>query len=537
MSIYPMIKDAINGLHKVVNDDEIKKITGLSSKNRSIARKAQDGTLQFPVLVTRALDIETMTIINKALERNYSSFLQIAFSMDSKFQVKGGAAGVDYIKQFHTNHSGDANSVAFTVESFSEVCEKLGDYFKKLSDIESIDKLEKINEKLKAMIDEATEMKDIYFLRREVAGAIKTCETLKTEKFTSDDDRDSINSTIKWLKNDATKMIDEREKTVKKVKESFGDLADEYITENLGNGIIVSFSVYDKAVANVIKENKAQLVDVLEDVRHDILNNVYKPSNETVYNFKDKAITAKHNATHVMEADTVQKDRPSTIDLNRNMLTDNDVKKSNELVPTMLHVRVNTLDSEGANAGVVDFNVGVKAIMHPVKSDEMVANVVAACKNNNAFFNFIRWTSGEIKFVKDFLLDIDNIKLDVYNRSKGASPWWLALKRRRGLSKMSGLLNGSKPIPNTTIVISAEEVELIKSTYGYDLYNPFFVDKIMEQYFLLGFVIVDNSSQVAHFKFDNNYKSFETVSFSSLERENTNSERKFKDMLKVLSRN
>ncbi len=618
MGIYAEIRDFIKD---VESEEIVRDFSKSSAKKNSIARKAAEGTLQFPVLVSRALDIDTMSIINKALERNFSSFAQIAFSMDNQFVTSKGnshGAGVDYIKQFHSNHvfATPTNvGIAFLSESLEDVTEKLGDYFGKLPNIKNISELDSLNSKFTQMINSAKEPKDIFFLRKELNIAISSLNKLKSEKFTKAEERNKINEAIKWLKTEATELINQKEKAVKKLKESFGELYDNYITESLNENTLISYGNYEGASIKVIEENKNQLYNVLEDMRHDALNNIYKPSNNIIYNFKNKNTSSKHNNTIVKEADAdsilhnaamrafkneelklkqserrlksaqfkqakdefefkkkthndtrrqkgaeyklnkdkldldknkfghqIRKDandrfdKYNTVDMNKNMLQDNDVKKSNELVPTMLHVRINTLNDNGVNTGMMDFNVGIKAIMHPINSEEMISNIVSACRKQGFLFNAIRWTTGEIKFIKDLLLDIDNVKLDVYNRSKGASPWWLALKRRKGLSKINFLMK-KNILPNATIVISEEEAELIKTEYGFDLHNPYFVDKIMDTYFLLSFVIVDNASQVAHFKFDNGYPSFETVAFSSLERENTNSERKFKDMLKVLSRN
>ena len=57
----------------------------------------------------------------------------------------------------------------------------------------------------------------------------------------------------------------------------------------------------------------------------------------------------------------------------------------------------------------------------------------------------------------------------------------------------------------------------------------------MSEYFLLGFVIVDSSAQIAHFLYEDQ-TNFQTVTFSALEKSSVNDERKFKEMLKVVNR-
>ena len=227
----------------------------------------------------------------------------------------------------------------------------------------------------------------------------------------------------------------------------------------------------------------------------------------------------------------------NTRELPQQMLKDNDVKKANELVATTMHARIHMLNKNNEPIGVQDFMIGIKGTMHPVKSEEMISNMVAACKNNNRVFNFLRWTTGEISFFKDFWLGLNDMKRDISNESKGASRWWIALKNRRALARVqANALFKDRLLPNATIVLTAEEAELIKVNYGYDVMNPYFMKKIMEAYFLLGFVIVDSASQIAHFYFDGS-QDFESVSFSGLEKENTRDERKFKEMLKVINRN
>ena len=73
----------------------------------------------------------------------------------------------------------------------------------------------------------------------------------------------------------------------------------------------------------------------------------------------------------------------------------------------------------------------------------------------------------------------------------------------------------------------------LKEAYGVDLMNPTAIKKLMKTFFLLGFVIVDDSQELCHFIFDgdNNYQ---VVSFSGLEKEN-NSKNDFKEIYKLIN--
>ena len=48
----------------------------------------------------------------------------------------------------------------------------------------------------------------------------------------------------------------------------------------------------------------------------------------------------------------------------------------------------------------------------------MIGNLLDGYRSGNKFFNFIRWTTGEIAFIKDFLLlNIDELKDDVIKKT------------------------------------------------------------------------------------------------------------------------
>ena len=428
------IKDIKDAADSGLLDSNFDKYSKMGKQYSSISKRASEGTLQFPVLISSSIDIETAQNISKALERNYSTFAQIAFSHSPTDTYNANWDTSKYLTKFHQN------------------------------------------------IGTKTDKNDIV---------------------------NALNSMM-----DSYNCIE-------------------------NDQMVILGATYESATMKIKADNKEQLFDVMEHLRHDILNNKYTPKSEVIYNFRDNELNKKYNGTPVKEDNNVYvgMNKPAkSVDLSKDILKDNDVKKSNELVATTLYIRVRLVNDKNEDMGVVDFIVGIKCIMHPVKSNDMVINMVNACRNNNKVFNFLRWTTGEISFFKDFLLNMKEIKTDVVAHKSGASPWWLTLKRRKSLATMKdSMFIGKRILPNATIVLSSEEVEFIKTEYGYDLFNPIFFNKIMSTYFLLGFVIVDSASQVAHFLYEDQ-DNFQSVTFSALEKSSVNDERKFKEMLKVVNR-
>ena len=213
-------------------------------------------------------------------------------------------------------------------------------------------------------------------------------------------------------------------------------------------------------------------------------------------------------------------------------LSDNDVKKCNELVPTTLSVIMT--EKQGNNFGNThNFVIGVKGLMHPVNSDEMISNLLDGFKSGNKFFKFLRWTTGEISFIKDLVLNINGIKEDALRKYRGGSHWWTTLKRRKKVAKLKNIRGKNQLLPNASIVCTMEEISELKEAYGLDLMNIKNIKKLMDTYFLLGFAIVDDAQELCYFIFDGE-SNYQAISYSGLEKEN-NSKNDFKEIYKLIN--
>ena len=229
---------------------------------------------------------------------------------------------------------------------------------------------------------------------------------------------------------------------------------------------------------------------------------------------------------------TVNNPRETVVE--KDLLRDNDVKKANELMPTLLHLKTFFKDSNDS-LNAVDYMIGVKVVIHTVNSNVMMDNLVKGLKRGKAFFNVMKLTTGEMAFFKDFVFAVSRIKDDVTSKFKG-NPWFNSLIRRRKYSRiLKGFNLKSQLVPNTTIVISMDEVEQIKMEHDIDVMNVDIAYEIMNQLFLLGFVVVDSSIQTAHFLFDGQ-RHFQEYSYNALERENSNSAKEVQNIMKVLGR-
>ena len=199
-----------------------------------------------------------------------------------------------------------------------------------------------------------------------------------------------------------------------------------------------------------------------------------------------------------------------------------DVQKANEAVPSLMIVNfVSLIDNQKVVSTAV---IGVKARIHYVPSQEMVDRIILKNADRRGLFNFIRATTGEIKFFKDFLFAVDRAKIDAIAKSgKGSnSKIWKILELRADKAKLnkSAGRNGVNCAAITTIVISKAEADLIKKAHRIDITKPGTLLAIMRGYNLMCAVIVDDVAERVDMLYDDGSKKFDTISFTSLERDN-----------------
>lgn len=217
-------------------------------------------------------------------------------------------------------------------------------------------------------------------------------------------------------------------------------------------------------------------------------------------------------------------------------LLDTDIKKANEMAPTLMIVQFNELDNDNTIYNKRSFVAGVKSRLIPVDSVDIMERLIVKNKTKINFLNFVRATTGEIKFFSDFLLCIKQAKIDAKNSVKKgpAAKMWKVLENRSSKNVFNSLKkrkNDASAI--TTLVINQETVNIMKKQYDFDLEVPKNAKMILEAYNLLGIVICDESIQVAKFLYAGN-DMFEQQAYSYLEKESN--DKSYKNVINLLAK-
>ena len=297
---------------------------------------------------------------------------------------------------------------------------------------------------------------------------------------------------------------------------------------NKENTFGIVFSGTDKASKNMLESHRRYLTEhmkgfdftsVVENNREESTMTEAESDGTNELDLTSAFIDSRMNQIQQKERETRMNQTRDTALSPK--LMDRDVKKSNDMVPFGIQVRLIAKNEKNEFVQYIDFVLGVKAVLHPVRSDDMINNIQRVMQNKSIFFKFLRWTTGEISLVKNILFDIDEIKLDAKNRQAGKSPWFGTLRRLK--NKKIGFRNFTVPhkiIPNATIVISSVEADYLESACAVYVRNPKIAKRIMNGLFLVAFVIVDDTSGTIDILYDGS-DSYQTYALETLERENS----------------
>lgn len=172
-----------------------------------------------------------------------------------------------------------------------------------------------------------------------------------------------------------------------------------------------------------------------------------------------------------------------------------EIKKFNNLTPTMLEIKFTFQTATGNATGERQITFGVKTIIHPIPAEEMCLYLPQVFNKRDNLFNLIKLSVGEKQFFKDIILDVDQNKEDAYSDKKSTRYFKHLLARKKAAKGVRRLGMGNFS-PNATIVLSREDVDFIKIKDNIDLMNDYkAIEKIMNNYFLMHIVVVDEVSE------------------------------------------
>ena len=553
MSLQPLNEDAgtvtavfdlAMGISKAVAKNKNKKVYSYSS----LAKAASSLIAIFPVLVSRTIEAKVAQNISKFIEQKACSLFTLALQQAN---ISTAQSGVEYLKNFHQNLDIGGAGVDTVVRTMQA-------WIGGITDGAALDECGYMYEAAYNRIGKDLYYDDLlypdYHLKINQVNINQIMESVQNISNNKYIDTNSYNTASL---EDLNVIHEIRAKYRKKRVE---DIPDEYWNHpyrTKKNKINASIDIQRKARENYAKDMEDDRAFRKENFergrrikREDKLDKEH--DSDRRYELDKRArLDKEHKEDRTYELEKrsrmdkdYQKDREyelqvrdaeqlARISSGRNVefLKDQDIKKMNDAIPSLLVVRF--YQSTTATVAT-EFIIGVKSRMIPVTTTEVLRRIMNDNKDGKSFLNLMRTITGELK-VSDFLFNLGRIKEDIRScRVKGAyGDTWNLLKNRADAAKEQvkyGRRNDYAAI--TTVLISKADADELFRAENFDITDVRNALHFMESYNLMAFGIVDEATESFRILFDDDSRTFEEISFMMLERE---SNREYKKLIQLMA--
>lgn len=517
-----VVRDVVDLLTSLKDYDEVEFINNAKANRsfKSITSATKDLILTFPVLVSSDIEPDNAIMLAKAHEKKMASLLHILFTAIS---VGNNEDVFDYVKKFHSN----VGSMNGALEDYMNAFDKIATTF------ESYDQTLKIDHNvLNAVLEDLKESN--YTLPDNVKET--SLESYKIIPGYRTGMNDMIVHEAK-NKNNGNKNNNNGNKTITHNHVNSGTITHNHVNSG-GHD--------DRRTIITQSDKEAESADTTLKYRYENLPNHGGISDqeydEAVARLNQRnGLNRPQNGNNYIQRRGFEDDK-AMVDYMKNMaefheksVLNTEYKKANELQPTMMVINFmrHTENGDYLNTAVI----GIKAKIYPVSSADICNRISGKLDDRNVLTNFVRATTNEIAFFRDFLFAVDNAKLDAlsYGNKATSNKLWKILERRSIKSKFRRSLkmyNDATAI--STLVLSENDAEYLKKIHNVDILDVKKARKILDSYNFMCIAVLNQSTEVASILYDTGDDTYEMIPFSGLEREA--SDNSYKKMVNLLSK-
>jgi hypothetical protein len=187
---------------------------------------------------------------------------------------------------------------------------------------------------------------------------------------------------------------------------------------------------------------------------------------------------------------------------------------------------------------------GVKTVPHMVTSKDAIQYLADTYKSGKPIFQLIRWTTGEIRLIRDVFLNVNQARFEALSKRKNQAIWG-RLRAYTQLGRVRNLIGvflqsarKSPIIPNTTLVMSRVEVDTMRIETGVDLMKTPIAAKICDK---LGFVEIyiteeDEKGEVSALVFDREAQEYTPYTYALLKKSSRKDAMDTREVISLLKR-
>ena len=487
---------------------------------RSISRATSNLILTFPMIVDDSVSIKTASMVSKAVEKKIVLMLQMLFSAIS---VTNNKDAFDFVSKIHKNLTSD--------DVLSYINEMDSIPYRESTTLD----FDQINKDLVRLIKEDSSRELSYDLRpalesgkKRIAGGRVRVPEIRNE-YTGKGNEPRVSMSSKAYEN---LMADAD--GVGYTADYYKGKRDELLKQN---GKVIAqrdrYAYYLKKAQKNINSNRKQILDLQKE-----RNQVVTQRNQYLEKLRNaqklNSTERKKTLDKIKEYDKKIKEYEERLEKQSfyvdTKIDQPEIKKANEMVPSIMVVRFRSGEH---NEAVGEAVIGVKVKLIYVTQADMIDRIILKSGDQNRLFEFLKATTGEISMFKDFMFALDRAKLDSFSKSAKSSPIWKLLERRSNVSRANSFFNNNNGAGTAiaTLLVSQDTMDILKKEHNFNQRNTSKLINIMTDYSAMGFIITNDVTEKVQMLFDDNDLSFETLSYSSLEREDKNQYKKVINLL------
>lgn len=575
------IKDTANRAYNVAGqayDQSLKVGKGIyaasepyRSSGKSIIAAAKGNLFEFPVFISSSVQLDYATATSSLLEQIYASYLQSALSLNPIVDESLVRNKTPFAKfQSDTNRYVEYTDMDYAHDAVhNEVVMENGDSLEfDMMSIEDRDGkviVEYYNKRPLSEFDHYFQEQDakdyeIERLTKKLENASKHIKDLKDDLSDANSRKDYFSKTAA----SASARADREAKRADAAEQRGVDAATLANYENQLNDY--KKEIDDAKEALKESKNRANEMESLRKLKKEI-DDADKEYNLAVDKFnyqkskdardearadrRDKLESDKFAHTKERERQTDEiRERERAEDWNRDlkfkysvkapeMLDETKIKKLNTMKPLMMNVQFHVQDKTGALSEAINYVVAVKTYNRIIDADTLPDVAEYPLKEMNKIARKAKWRAGELKFFRDIVFKVKQKKQTAVDSRDPKRKWY---RRLYELAHMTGdaptkaAIKGKNitwslvksqieddfdfgVIPNSTLVISSNDVVNVKAKTGIDLLNGHTATKLCKELFLIAMVVIDTDAESIKILLPDNHDDYEVHSLASVNKQ------------------
>lgn len=525
-------------LGKGTFDRTINKFIKGAKGNTSVIGMATKNTFEFPVFVSSSVPLDYAESTCEILEQVYASYIQMAISMnpivDARDLKKGG-----FLSNFKTNTTKyleyaeepyEFDSCHNEIRVDDTICEfdmmsiedddarVINEFcsYEPLSEFDHFFNEAASNGNVHNNIVGKDGLSEKQYMDVFAPGGSQNQQQfarahegwLRYQRLLNEVKQDAADSKLTEKQRDTfQKQIDNFEKSIEKANEEIKKLKDEnVIAPNPLDLDTDKLTVHQKKTFADAEKALLDLEKAEADIGKDKLGKSY--GDEVAARRLKASAEANLKQTELnLAAERLQRERNKdarerTLIKGPEIMDESKINKLNSMKPLMMRVQLRVQSRTGQITEYpVELICGVKVHCRVVDANVLPEVAKFPIKDMNPLTRKVKWRAGELKFFKDLLFNIKEKKQSAIDARDPSKKWYrrlYALAHQKGDSFVSKNISGNPRtglIPNASIIMTQNDVEMIKSETEIDLLKGSTGCKLCREMFLMALVVIDQDRE------------------------------------------